>query len=43
MPEIINIGPIKLKFLQTKDDTGGGNDMGRLDRKLLPGLAAATP
>jgi quercetin dioxygenase-like cupin family protein len=27
MPEIINIGPIKLKFLQTKDDTEGGVDM----------------
>jgi quercetin dioxygenase-like cupin family protein len=27
MPEIINMGPIKLKFLQSKDDTGGAVDM----------------
>jgi quercetin dioxygenase-like cupin family protein len=27
MPEIVNIGPIKLKFLQSKEETGGGVDM----------------
>jgi quercetin dioxygenase-like cupin family protein len=27
MPEIIEMGPLRLKFLQSKDDTGGSIDM----------------
>src|SRR5260370_15446680 len=41
MPETINLGSLQLKFLQSKDDTGGSLDM--FEMTLQPNARMPTP